>query len=137
MAAIDAWVAYIIESEARAQKPVPAEAAILEAATYLTQGMGYASAEDASGVTVKQIETGHELFSKTSAAQALVAMTIRDIEIENDATVEAKKVVRRFQQLAAQRLLGPVTPGPSIANSIAGTTGECCGERRCDDVAGS
>ena len=50
MAATDAWVAYIIESEARAQKQVPAEAATLEAATYLMQGVGYATAEDASGV---------------------------------------------------------------------------------------
>ena len=122
MAATDAWVAYIIESEARAQKPVPAEAATLEAATYLMQGMGYATAEDASGVTVKQIETGHELFPKSSAAKALVTRTIRDIEIEDDAAVEAKKVVRRYQQLAAQRLPGPVTPGPSTATWIAGSS---------------
>ena len=86
------------------------------------QGMGYATAEDASGVTVNQIETGHELFPKTSAAKALVARTIRDIEIEDDATVEAKKVVRRNQQLAAQKLAGPVTIGPSTANWIAGSS---------------
>ena len=69
MAATDAWVAYIMESEARGQKPAPAEAATLEAATYLMQGMGYATAEDASGVTVKQIDTGHELFRRRKCSE--------------------------------------------------------------------
>ena len=79
MAVTDTWVAYIMESEARAQKPVPAEAVTLEAATYLMQGMGYATAEDASGVTVKQIDSEHELYPKASTAKALDTRTIRDI----------------------------------------------------------